>query len=291
MAKISEVTSLHLAIEGEILLRSVKDDAKNRRYYLGYSGFNQECPRRSWYDFRLASDHPSPDARVRRIMERGNLEEARIIRDLKLAGIEVFRVKDGVEIEMTGEIGEEQEELVGYKGHSKGHPDGRVRNVPLHDPNEVMLLEMKTMSKSSFSKYVSVGLKEHSHSYWGQIQIYMGEMNLLKTLYVVTNKDNERRDYRVIDFDQADFEDLKRKEEYLINSGAPPVKSFKMGHFKCDYCPHNLVCHLGKGPRVTCRSCANLQIKENGIFRCGLSGEKLSVKDQLSACNRYKRLF
>lgn len=288
MPKVDQSVSLHMAIEGE----PVRDPDIPTRGYLGYSGMNQECARRVWYSWRFASPPAERTQRKQRIFERGDLEEARVIKDLNAAGMKVFRLDDeGNEVEMTGDPTEEQEEIVGYKGHTKGHPDGRVRGVPLHDPEETMLLEIKTMSKSAFAKRKKIGIKKYSHAYWGQIQIYMGKLGLSRCLYVCTCKDNEERHYEVIDFEPSDFEELERKEEHLVDAKAPPQKAFKMGYFKCDWCPHNLVCHLGKEARVTCRSCRHMVVERNGVFRCGLTKDKLSLKDQIEACKRHSPLF
>lgn len=288
MVSIKKKDQLRLAFEGK---EKEPPEVPNRSY-LGFSGFGHKCARRVWYGFRFTSKPEPIEPRVERIFERGHWEEHRVIKTLNDSGCKAFKLVNGKQIELTGhEKVEEQEEIVGYRGHAKGHPDGRVIGVPLHDPEEVMLLEIKTASQKSFKQYQNVGLKKFNLAYFSQIQMSMGELGLKRTLYIVCNKNDESRDYDVIEFDSSFYSDLKRKEEYLIDSKRPPQKAFPKGHFKCDYCPHVLVCHHNVAPRITCRSCDHVAFENDGVVKCNLHSKKLSTKMQIKACDKYKRAY
>lgn len=293
---------LHNAIEPNI-----KFPKKKLRGYLGYSGLNDECPAKVWFGFRWAAPQGKINAKRRRIFERGDLEESRIIRELSTVGIKFFRRDEkGKAIPITGHPDEEQEQIKGFAGHSGGHPDGRVLNVPFFEDEE-MLFEAKTMGNSPFSKikklfkeYIKSGsitdgtkhpLEAYSSSYYGQVQLYMGKMGLQRTLYVCSNKNNEERLYEIIEFDQDYYQDLCRKDEFIVQNEDKLPPAYKKGYYKCDYCPFIMQCHFDKAPQANCRTCRHVILCDDGIWQCGLRGNELSLEDQIKGCDEYTRLF
>lgn len=269
---------------------------KPTRGYLGMSGLGSECIAKIWYGFRFASESKITP-RVKRIFERGDLEEARIIRDLRGIGAEVFRREGENKIEMTGNPEEEQEEIVGFAGHAKGHPDGRCLGLP-EAPKTEHLLEMKTMKDSSYNDLYELrqqhgeqALQRHSAAYWGQVHRYMGAMDLKRALYVVTNKDNEARQYFRIKFDKEYYEELLQKERIVITQELPFRASFKSDFYQCGWCNHYNVCHFKKAPQRNCRTCKKVNILDDGKWECGIGEHELTLENQLKACAMYERLF
>ena len=86
---------------------------KEPRTYLSMSSIGHSCIRKLWMDFRWCTKIKL-NARILRIFERGDIEEARIIKDLKKVGCYVYKQfgEYGKKIEMFGTIGEEQEEII-----------------------------------------------------------------------------------------------------------------------------------------------------------------------------------
>lgn len=268
---------------------------ENTRGYLGMSGLGGSCTRKTWLGWRFASPKII-DPRSKRIFERGDLEEKRIITDLKKFGMEVFRRDDcGNKFELTGEVGEEQEHLVGFAGHAAGHPDGRVIGV-IEAPKTEHLLEIKTMNDARWKKCEKDGVKVSDPTYYSQVNRYMERMDLRRCLFISTNKNDERRLYERIKFDQEESEKLIRLEQDIITSDVPHGQKFKRSWFECRNpkfsCAHFDVCHNDKAPVKTCRSCEHVDLATEGKWLCGLNNDKdLTLAEQLKACPSYKRSF
>lgn len=279
------------------LIENAPDIQEFPRPYLGMSSLGSECILALWYGFRWASIKTF-SVRTKRIFERGDIEEQRIIRDLKKIGIEVFRREGNAKIELTGAVGEKQEEFVGSFGHALGHPDGRCLNVP-EAPKTEHNLEMKTMAAKYFKAFVEKGVKESNPVYYDQTQRYMLAGGTERTLFIATNKDNEERDYQRIKFDKKRALELIKIEEEIILSDHPIGEKFSPGYFKCKWCSHYNVCHAGEAPLKTCRSCEYSDRALEGKWVCtkpnnlheGQTVKVLSVDDQKAACQYYKRAF
>ena len=264
------------------------------RDYLGMSGIAGSCDTQIWLSWRWASEQKITP-RLKRIFNRGDIEEERVISELKDHGMKIFRLEGEKEIELTGKIGEAQEELVDLTGHSKGHPDGRILGV-IEAPKKVHLLEIKTMAEKYYKIFVAKGIKESNPRYYGQMQIYMLEMGLDRALIVVTNKNTEERGYERVHFDKSYAEDLKSKRQDLIFREIPPSKIFPKTWWKCKSCAHRPICHEDSAPIKSCRTCEHVALGVGGVWMCGLNNDKeLNRNDQITMkpCSgeSYKRLF
>jgi len=289
MLPMNQNTTEH-AIESRIIVDTP-------RSYLGMSGLGDPCSRKIWLGWRWASPKQYP-ARVKRIFNRGDLEEARIIADLKEVGIEVYRKDPTIQvvqkgddhIELFGHIGERQEELIGFAGHVKGHTDGRLLGV-IEAPKTEHLAEFKTANAKGFKKFKDLGVKEAHKVYYGQLTRYMGGLNLTRAMFIVNNKDTEERHYERVKFDKYYYADLVRKEVEIVLSELPPEKEFAKTWFECKFCDQRAVCHNGATPQVNCRTCEHVDLHDKGRWTCGLNQKDLTFDDQLKGCELYKRLF
>lgn len=273
----------------EYQIENKKYGGKKPRPYLGMSSIGIECLRSQWFTWHWAKESKVP-ARVQRIFNRGHAEEEEIIKDLKSIGIQVFR-RDGDEIiDLTGAVGEEQEAIIGFQRHAEGHPDGRLLGV-IEAPKTEHLLEMKTMKDSKFQQLKEQGLRKAFPVYYDQMQKYMGKMKLTRAMFIATNKDNQARCYIRVKFNKARYEVLEQREEAIIVSELPPPKQYEADHYKCNWCNHYQVCHLGAEPRVNCRTCKHVDILPLGKWACSLNNKNLSYRKQLRGCDKYKRMF
>ena len=250
------------------------DITSKKRTYLGYSGVGGNCMRKIWYSFRWVCEDKA-SRNMNRIWDRGNLEEPRIIADLK-------RVKCNVH---SRELG-----VTGITGHARGHVDGICTGVPTAVYNLEHLFEAKTMKHSSYVKYLKDGLRKYSSTYWQQIHSYMGHLNLPACLYVVTNKDTEARDYKIIPYDQAQFEEGERIAFNIITAEVPPPKmqNASKNFFECKWCAFKDVCHNGVKVDRNCRTCKYWDIEPEGKFSCSAHGHELDTQRQLEGCNQYE---
>lgn len=279
MAKIPVANLVQDVMEGKI-----KKDLP--RPYIGYSGLNAPCHRAIWYSFRWA-DYRYIRPQLQRIFERGDLEEARIIKDLKAAGMDCYAIINGKKTEIFGHPDEEQEEIIGVGGHVHGHIDGRVIGVPGAEKTE-HLLEIKTMKDKKFRDYIKYGLEKVHPIYWGQIHSYMGKSGLKRCLFCVTNKDNEERSFKRYKFDPEVFEEMESIALDILISEVPPQKIGDSVWYECKFCDYKEICHHGKPILQNCRTCQHVSIEDFGTWRCELTNELLTKKEQFDGCKNYE---
>lgn len=248
---------------------------QEHRPYIGMSGLMGPCMRRTWYVFHWSTDRYVPK-RVQRLFERGDLEEQRVIDDLRAVGMIVTDCLD------------EQVELVDETGHIKGHPDGKVELVPVA-PKTPHLLEIKTMKDSLFKKYIKEGLKKSHPVYHGQVHTYMGERKLTRCLLIVTNKDTEERHYERIKYDKSVHDEAMHIGLEVLMSEFPPPKIGNATWHECKYCDCRNICHKGAPIKRTCRSCKYVSINMEGKWACTKHDiDDLTYQEQMASCGQYE---
>ena len=259
------------------LLKEALDGGKvlqEFRSYIGMSSLLAPCMRRTWYNFHWACDR-YVDRRVQRIFDRGDLEEERVVKDLRDAGV------------VCKDVLEDQIELVDETGHIKGHPDGRATKVPTATKTE-HLLEIKTMKASIFANYKKKGLESTYRVYWGQAHTYMGELGLTRCLFIVTNKDTEERHYERIKYDPDVHQEAMGIGFDILTSESPPRRIGEVTWYECKMCDCKGICHKNEPIKKTCRSCKHADIEMGGGWSCGLYQQHLSYDDQMAACEDYQ---
>ena len=264
------------------------------RDYLGFSSIGG-CISALWFSFRFCSKPPLIPIRKKRIFERGKLEEKRIIKELKSVGIFIYQRYKGINFDEDIEIfGDEanQEEILGFAGHAKGHPDGRCRGV-IEAPKTDHLLEMKTMADKYFQELKRNGLAKSQPGYLAQCIRSMDAMKLKRTLFISVNKNDESHYYERLRIEDYNLlaEELKLKEKAVILSEIPIPPQYPSGFWKCKFCVHDSVCHRGHAPQITCRTCKHVDILDDGKWSCSKHDKELSTEEQLKACEYYKRIF
>ena len=259
----------------DILVEALENGQVELEYrgYIGMSSLLGNCTRKMWYDFHWA--YPRfVTRRTNRIFDRGHLEEARVVADLREAGMIV-----------TGCL-ENQAEFVDSTGHIKGHSDGRVDNVP-SAPKTPHLLEVKTMKDSQYKSYLKKGLAVSHPYYWSQIHTYMGEAKLTRCLFVVTNKDTEERSYIRYDYEPEIHKEALNVGFQVLTAEIPPKKIGEATWFACKMCNAREICHKGADIKVTCRSCKFVDIEMEGKWSCNKHNRELSTIEQMDACSDY----
>jgi hypothetical protein len=202
---------------------------KKRREYLGASLLGEECTRRVYYEYYFPK--PIDDARRLRIFQVGNLFEDYVIKLLKNAGIKVF----------TEDENEEQFGFIAFDGKVAGHIDGVVKGIP--ESTKPHLLEIKSANDASFKQFKKSGVKKQSDRYYGQVQIYMGEMNLEKCLFVIINKNTQELYFERIDYCIFEHKVCMNKAEEILNATEPPERAYNNSNFyRCNMCPYREEC-------------------------------------------------
>jgi ribosomal protein S27E len=246
---------------------------QNFRPYLGLSGIGSPCHRNIWMNFRWVH-RTSIEPRVHRIFKRGDLEEERVISDLKQAGM----IVDSEQLQICDET-----------GHIHGHIDGIVTCVPGAEKTK-HLLEIKTMNDKRFKEYIKNGLKQTNYEYYVQVNMYMGYLELNRCLYCVTNKNDESRSFERYEFDDDCFIVHKAKAFKILITEEIPNKIGQRTWIDCRFCSHKEYCHGTDKTEVNCRTCSNVNLEMQGKWSCSLTGIELSIDEQLKGCSKYRKL-
>lgn len=240
-----------------------RKEKESPRNYLGLSMIGNSCHRyiQLYHYWTFGYEVTS---RVRRLLDFGHLAEKFMIEDLAKVGIIVSGSR---------------KELVGSAGHWYGHIDGEFKKY---------LVEFKTHNDKSF-KALSKGLRESKPEYYDQVQAYMGYSDFKSCIHVNYCKNTSEYKIFIIDFDLERFKDLQRKEMevLLAESLLPRIGNNNISWFKCKMCNAKDVCFGKKEVSKSCRTCANVDVCDNGIWKCSKHRKELTIDEQKSACDDY----
>jgi hypothetical protein len=250
------------------------------RSHLGASQIGKECGRAIWYSYRWATAVRF-NGKMLRLFNRGHLEEPRMLALMKLIGVTVYQ---------TDENGKQFRISRGYKGQAGGSMDSVLYGVP-DIPDTFMLGEFKTHGDKSFGKLIDDGLLRSKFEHYVQTQIYMGDQKLPYALYLATNKNTDDIHAEIIKADPAQFQRYQQRTILIVDATEPPPKIGKdESDWRCKFCDHRPVCHLGQEPYKSCRTCRNSIILDEGKWGCKLHRIELTEEMQLAACDHYDRL-
>lgn len=274
MSEIPEIKSpVVLAIEAAWAARNDEP-----RTYLGASILGHKCERRLWYDFRWAHDPEKFEGRMLRLFATGDIEEERVVADLRAIGVTVDTVDPATS---------EQWAVRFANGHGGGHADGRAINVPGAEKTE-HLIEVKSHNDKSFKLLKKDGVEVSKASHYAQMQIYMHGLGLTRALYVAVNKNDDEIYVERVKYDAHAALALMAKAERIVGAHQAPAKlhddpDAKMA-WVCRSCPALGVCHEGQFARRNCRTCLNATPIDGGEWRCERFNRVLSIEDQKVGC-------
>src|SRR5688572_1123605 len=248
-----------------------------RRPHLGASVLGNDCERALWLGFRWASkvEHAG---RLLRLFATGELEEARLVADLRRIGVEVLEVnpEDG-----------RQWRVSGLGGHLGGSMDGVALGI-LEAPKRWHLLEFKTHNAKSF-KALEKGVLHSKPSHWAQMQVYMHLAGLERALYLARNKDTDELYQERIKYDAAAALRLVEKARRVIFAAHPPVRiSEDPQSYLCRFCDHLALCQgREKLPELNCRTCMHSTPLEAGGWLCERWSFHPTLEQQKTGCPHY----
>jgi hypothetical protein len=156
------------------------DSGDGFRSHLGASLIGKHCERALFYDFRWVT-RAKHEGRLLRLFETGQLEESRLVLNLRRVGATVLEVDPD-----TGR----QFRVQAHGGHFGGSLDGVAINL-LEAPKTWHVLEFKTHSNKSFNELVAKTVRESKPQHFAQMQIYMHLMGMARAMYMAVNKDND----------------------------------------------------------------------------------------------------
>ena len=257
----------------EAVLRWWGKQPNGHRAHLGASVLGHHCDRHIWYLFRNAR-LPEFEGRLLRLFDRGKREEATVFAELR-----------GMGVELHTHEGDKQIECRDSTGHIGGSMDGIGKGFP-EAPKTWAILEIKTHSAKSFKDVSTKGVKESKPAHYGQMQVYMGLMELDRALYFAVNKDNDEIYTEWVHFDAEAFDALIERGRHIVAAKEPlPKASEDPAHWQCKGCQHNALCHQQNVAEANCRTCAHSTPVEEGAWRCDLHSKTLSWEEQQKGCD------
>lgn len=245
------------------------------------SALAEECQRKQFYDFRWVSPQEDLDGRTLRIFETGNVEEDRMVENLRMIGCEVWDVDPD-----TGR----QFVVKACGGHVKGKLDAEVLGLP-EAPKTIHVAEIKSHNAKSFAKLLKEGVKAAKPLHFGQLQTYMYLRGRDRGMYLSVCKDTDELYAERLELDVEYVIRLLARAQRTIDASEPPPKlhedpEHKMA-FACGWCRHKPVCHGHKMPRVNCRTCLYSTPEPDGTWSCGKWSKPLSLTEQQEGCGSH----
>lgn len=252
-------------------------DEETFRSHLGASILGKDCARAIYYDFRWFT-RPEFDGRIIRLFNRGHIEEGRIIAALLMIGVQVYQQdEEGNQFRIS---------FAG--GHAGGSGDGIGVGIPDLMEGARALLEFKTHNDKSFMTLKANGVKDAKYEHFVQSNLYMRGMELPVTLYIGVNKNTDEWYAELIGLDVETADKFLHRGEKIVFATEPPAKiNESPGYWKCRFCDHKPVCHLGATPAFNCRSCRASEAKPDGTWYCKQRDIVLTKEIQKEGCPQY----
>jgi len=260
----------------EAIYRAYEEDRKDSfRPHLGASQIGEDCERALWLSFRWAS-RAKHTGRMLRLFESGELEEKRLIANLKRIGVEVLDLDPS-----TGR----QWVVSAFGGHFSGSMDAVALSV-LEAPKTWHLVECKTFNVKSFKKLIEKGVELVKPMHLHQMQCYMHLAGLERALYIAVCKDTDELHVERIHYDRALATRILDKAQRIIFAPRPPEKiSLDPESLLCRWCPHLRVCQGRETlPERNCRTCLSSTPLPEGGWRCERWNEMLDEHAQKLGC-------
>lgn len=262
----------------------VRDNRSYESGSLPASQLGDECERKLFYGFRWAVPPEAFSGRMLRLFSTGSREEARIVADLRRAGMFVQEIDPDTA---------SQWETRFAGGHAKGKADGTISNVPGAEKTP-HVLEIKTHNDKSFKALKKDGVEKSKPAHFAQVQLYMHGLGLTRALYVAVNKNDDELHAERIRYDAAAALRLVAKAERIVAASDAPPKLHddpeSKAAWQCRYCPALGVCHQGEFARRNCRTCLSSSPVDGGGWRCERFGKSLTLDDQRAGCGAHRFL-
>lgn len=230
-----------------------------------------ECDRAMWFAFRRASVPETITWRKRRIFERGNIEEERLLALLRLAGCEVWG---------------EQDRVRAAGGHLRGKIDGRALGI-LEAPGKEHIVECKSAKNEVFQKVKKHGVQKGKPDHYATMQFYMHGHGVDRAFYMMSNKNDEDLHMERVRYDAETAIRAVARVERIIAMDEPPGRlCVKRDDFRGSFCRHAAVCWGEEMPRVHCRTCLHASPVPDGNagWDCSRHSKPLSLAEQDAGC-------
>jgi hypothetical protein len=254
-----------------LLIDKAHEDKPDRpRPHLGASMLGHACDRWIWLSFRWAAREKF-SGRMLRLFRRGHAEEATIMKDLAMTGIDFSK----------------RQANVSFGSHVSGSADAIIEGGVPEAPQIRHIAEFKTHNKKSFDALEKEGVLKAKPEHWGQMQIYMAGTFIERALYVAVCKDDDRYYIERVKFDtEAAGKLIARGKRLALSDEMPPPISTDPTWYQCRFCPAHAMCHEKQPTQhVNCRTCAHSTPQEDSTWKCErFDAEGIPFEYQLRGC-------
>ena len=274
MANISDHTQLPTI---QAIYRNYEQSRPNgHRKHLGASQIGHSCDRYLWYQFHWC-DKEQPEGRVLRLFDHGDVEEERLVRDLRAIGVTVYDIDPDTGRQFT---------FSAFGGHFGISLDGVGQGFEESDAWH--LLEFKTANRSKFQQLKKDGLKKWNPQYWAQIIIGMKLAGLPRTMHLTTCKDTDEIYGERVRPDEDHALRLLNRAERVIFSEEPLERvSDRPDWYECKFCCMHSICHGDQVAQVNCRTCVHSTAERDGTWSCSKWEKTLSTQEQRAGCSHH----
>lgn len=262
------------------LIYAAREAANEEWDGLGFSPsmLDSECDRALWLWLHWAPARETFDGRMLRLFGSGHYHEAKMIEDLKLAGLEVYEVDpdDGRQFSARA-----------LAGHVRGKLDGIVRGVP-EAPAKWHVFEAKSHGLKSWKALISgPTVREGKFAHWVQMQVYMHIRGIDRALYGAVCKDTDELHFERVHYDPEWCARLFARLERILHAPEPPAPiSTSDKAPACQWCRAKEVCRGRSFARLNCRTCLHSAPDMSGdaAWSCQRWTKPLSADEQRAAC-------
>lgn len=260
----------------ELIDKAHEQKTERPRPHIGASMLGHYCERWMWLSFRWAVVEQFP-GRILRLFRRGQNEEATVIADLRLAGLEIDAEENG------------KQHRVDFGCHVSGSMDGIVLSGVPEAPKKKHVLEIKTHSKKSFDELIKLGVANSKPMHYGQMQVYMHGTGIDRALYVAINKDDDSYYIERVRYDESAAAVLvARGMRIATYDRLPPPISTDETWYQCRFCAAHDFCHGSKITRqVNCRTCAHSTARGDGTWHCDRWKDAIPLDTQYTGCRSH----
>lgn len=217
------------------------------RRYIGASHIGNPCIAYNALCLRgFPNETPTPQQA--RIFQDGHRIEDYVVDLLKAGGLDIDAVaEDGNQFEYTA-----------FGGHLVCHLDGIVRG----DDGRDAVLEVKSMNKDRFRKFVMHGVRASDPHYYAQLQLCMKLSGMEHALFVCYCKDSSLFASEIVRFNPTMADKLMARAEETLD--ATNIKDNRKESWECNYCFKKGACQEAKKNDIdTCAQCSHaLAIRE-----------------------------
>ena len=258
-------------------------DGQQRRQHLGMSVVGGD-PRKLWLEFRW-SFPLFENGRILRLFDLGNRIEDQVVDRLKKV--------DTIKVSATDKEGN-QYRCSFLGGHMGGSVDGVVKQADPENPEEVMVLEVKSANNNRFRELQQGGSYEDwSNDYSVQIQCYMAAFDLKRALIIVYNKNDSDIYTEIVEARDGVLEEMIEKAKLIIQADSPPPSPYSSTDYRIRKFmtqKQQAIYGLKQLPDdVNCRNCAHSEpmLGVDGGWLCNNFSKPIDEATQRKGCEQH----